>query len=109
MSTQKSTFFPGYKVYVVQDATRAVANATSIDALHDIKNAVSKLSQRTIILLPLNRIEPVYISFQGVHIVQSSQMPDLMEKLTSSGNIPQCFHLIWYIAAFVISRRLAFF
>lgn len=37
MFTQKSTFFPGYKVYVVQDATRAVANATSIDALHDMK------------------------------------------------------------------------
>lgn len=74
----------GYKVYVVQDATRAVANATSIDALHDMKE-------------------------RGVHIVKSSQMPDLMEKLTSSGNIPQCFHLIWYIAAFVISRRLAFF
>lgn len=37
MSTQKSTFFPGYKVYVVQDAARAVANASSIDALHDMK------------------------------------------------------------------------
>lgn len=71
----------GYKVYVVKDATRAVATATSESALQDMKE-------------------------RGVNIVQSSQMSDLMEKLTSSGNILQCFRLIWYITAFVMFQKL---
>lgn len=31
-------FFPGYKVYVVQDATRAVARTSSISALQDMND-----------------------------------------------------------------------
>ncbi|XP_048774974.1 nicotinamidase-like [Ostrea edulis] len=71
----------GYNVYVVEDATRGVANSTSNGAVKDMNN-------------------------RGIHIIQSDQLEDIMDKLTSLGNILQGLNCFWYIVNFVITVDL---
>ncbi|XP_061164526.1 nicotinamidase-like [Saccostrea echinata] len=66
----------GYNVYVVQDATRGVSYATSVDAITDMDS-------------------------RGIHMVQSSQLKAIMDGLTSSGNILQISGFSWNKIVFV--------